>query len=238
MQHCEQEASSASSVLLHRVFPTLTHTHTHSLSLSFLSFPPSAAVERLTIAACFNVCSIARSRIDMPWFYPLSCLPIPRTHVWTICPSYTGLLGMAQINSLSEEQQHIVFPLPPLSLTNPKAHLLHLFQDQYDLLHHNSRIWQSIIRPDGKPPPFYLGTLHHKDCRTSSSAVQLAFDHAFTCTYSQIFCANTGDSLWCPYHDTPLPSTPPSPLSEQAGFDRLMAIQHVNPCSTLSPDPS
>jgi len=55
MQHREQEASSASAVLLCCVFPTLSHTHTHTLSLfPFLSFPFSAAVERLTIAACFT----------------------------------------------------------------------------------------------------------------------------------------------------------------------------------------
>jgi len=87
------------------------------------------------------------------------------------------------------------------------------------------------------PPPFYLGTLHHRDHHTSSLAVQLAFDHAFTCTYSQIFRTNASNSLWCPHHGTPPPSIPPSLLLEQAGFESLMAIQHANPCTTISPPP-
>jgi len=168
----------------------------------------------------------------------LSTDPMHHIDIFRYSIKWSGLLGMAQINSLSEEQQLIVFPLPPPSLVNPKARLLCLFQDQYDLLRHDSRIWQSIIQPDGKPPPFYLGALHHKDRHTSSSAVQLAFDHAFTCTYSQIFRTNTDDTLWCLCHGTPLPSCPSLPLSEQASFDHLMAIQHANPCLTVSPDPS
>jgi len=137
-----------------------------------------------------------------------------------------------------EEQQRIVFPDPPPSLLLPKARLLRLFQDQYDLLRRDSRIWQSITRPDGKPPPFIEGALSRKDRRTFSSAVQLAFDHAFTCTYSRIFRTNANDNLWCPCRDPTPPSPPLSPLSEQAGFDRLMAIQHANPRATLSPEPS
>jgi len=58
-----------------------SHTHTLSFSLSFLSFPSSTAVERLTIAARFNVCSIARSRVDVLWFYPLSHLPYSNSRV-------------------------------------------------------------------------------------------------------------------------------------------------------------
>ena len=168
----------------------------------------------------------------------LSTDPVHHVDVFRYSIKWSGLLGMAWINSLLEEQQQIIFPLPPLSLTNPKAHLLHLFQDQYDLLCCDSHIWQSIIWPDGKPLPFYLGALHRKDRRTSSSAVQLAFDHTFTCTYSQIFHANTGNTLWCPHHRTPPPSTPSSPLSDQAGFECLIALQHANPHATISPSPS
>jgi len=143
---------------------------------------------------------------------------------------WSGLPGMAQINSLLEEQQHIIFPLPPPSLLNPKAQLLHLVQDQYDLLRCNNHIWQSIICPDGKPPPFYTGTLHCKDCSTSSSAVQLAFDHTFTSTFSEVFCPSAGDNLYCPCCPTPPPSQPPSPHIEQAGFNCLQAI-HLDPRS-------
>jgi len=93
----------------------------------------------------------------------LSANPLHHVDVFRYSIKWSGLPGTARIDSLLEEQQHIIFPLPPLSLTNPKTHLLRLFQDQYDLLRRDSRIWQSIIRPDGKPPPFYLGALHRKD---------------------------------------------------------------------------
>ena len=94
---------------------------------------------------------------------------------------------MARIDSLSEEQQHIVFPLPPPSLITPKAQLLRDWQDAYDLLRRDARYWQSIIRPDGEPPPFYKGALSCLDRCTASSTIQLTFDHTFTATYSDLF---------------------------------------------------
>jgi len=163
--------------------------------------------------------------------------PMHHVDIFRYSIKWSGLLGMAIVDTLSEEQQRIVFPDPPPSLLLPKACLLCLFQEQYDLLRHDSHIWQSIVRPDGKLPPFIKGALLCKDCHTFSSAVQLAFDHTFTCTYSHIFRANADDNLWCPCRDTPLPNQPPSPLSEQAGFDCLMTIQHANPHTTLSPEP-
>jgi len=51
-------------------FPALAFSPSH-----FLSFPFFAAVERLTIAVRFIFCSIARSRIDVLWFYPRYCIP-------------------------------------------------------------------------------------------------------------------------------------------------------------------
>ena len=93
---------------------------------------------------------------------------------------WSGLPGMAQIDSLSEEQQRLIFLLPPPFLITPKAQLLRDWQDAYDLLRRDARYWQSIIRPDGEPPPFYKGALSRLDRCTTSSAVQLAFDHAFT----------------------------------------------------------
>jgi len=93
------------------------HTHTLSLSLSlslhFLSL--SAVVERLTIAARFTFRSIARSRIDMLWFYPLSRLPIPRTRVWTIRPSYSRhfgticYIGESYVNTLRIHQTYFIW---------------------------------------------------------------------------------------------------------------------------------
>ena len=166
--------------------------------------------------------------------------PLHHIDLFRYSIKWSGLLGMAMINTLSEEQQSIVFPLPPPSLLNPKAHLLYMMQDQYDLLCRDSRIWQSIIRPDGNPPPFIQGAISRKDRRTFSSAVQLAFDHAFTITYSDIFRATAGDNPLCPEHGTPQPSSPSSPASEQAHFDHLMAQLH-DPCAfrppSLSPSP-
>ena len=164
--------------------------------------------------------------------------PVHHVDLFRYSIKWSGLPGMATVDTLSEEQQRIVFPDPPPSLLLPKARLLRLFQEQYDLLRRDSRIWQSIIRPDGRPPPFIEGALSCKDRRTFSSAVQLAFDHAFTITYSDIFRRHANDNPFCPEHSTPTPSTLLSPLSEQARFDLLMAEQHRNPRPSQSPDPS
>jgi len=89
--------------------------------------------------------------------------PLHHIDLFRYSIKWSGLPGMAVIDSLSEEQQTIIFPLPPLSLLNPKARLLQMMQDQFDLLRCDSRIWQSIIRPDGKPPPFIQGAISQKD---------------------------------------------------------------------------
>jgi len=169
----------------------------------------------------------------------LSADPLHHVDLSRYSIKWSGLPGMATIDSLSEEQQHLLFPLPPSPLLNPKAHLLRSMQEAYDLLPRLSRIWQSIIRPDGQLPPFILGALSRKDRRTFSSAIQLAFDHGFTITYSDIFRPTAGDNPLCPEHEPPR-SPPLSPSSEQAGFDRLMA-QLLDPWAfrppSLSPSP-
>ena len=151
---------------------------------------------------------------------------------------WSGLPGTARIDSLSEEHQAITFPLPPPSLITPKAQLLRDWQDAHDLLRRDARYWQSIIRPDSNPPPFYAGTLSCLDRRTASSTVQLTFDHAFTATYSDVFRAQAGDNTLCPEHTHHI--TPPSPITEQQRFDRLMRDFH-DPHShrppSLSPSP-
>ena len=151
---------------------------------------------------------------------------------------WSRLPGMARIDSLSEEQQLIIFPLPPPSLITPKAQLLCDWQDAFDLLRRDARYWQSIIRPDGEPPPFYKGALSHLDRQTASSAVQLAFDHAFTATYSDVFCPHAGDNTLCPEHTHHI--MPPSPITEQQRYDRLMR-NFLDPRShrppSLSPSP-
>ena len=152
---------------------------------------------------------------------------------------WSGLPGMARIDSLSEEQQHIIFPLPPSPLITPKAQLLQDWQDTYNLLHHDAQYWQSIIHPDGNPPPFYMGALSRLDHWTASSAIQLAFDHAFTLAYSDLFQSHTGDNTLCPEHTYHI--TPPLPITEQQCFDCLM-VNFLDPCShrppSLSPSPS
>ena len=110
---------------------------------------------------------------------------------------WSGLPGMAKIDFLLEEQQHIIFLLPPSPLITPKAQLLRDWQYAYDLLRHDTHYWQSIICPDSHPPPFYLGALLQLDCCTTLSAVQLAFDHTFTATYSDLFWSHAGDNTLC-----------------------------------------
>jgi len=70
--------------------------------------------------------------------------PVHHVDIFRYSIKWSGLPGTATVDTLSKEQQWIVFPDPPPSLLLPKAYLLHLFQDQYDLLHWDSRIWQSI----------------------------------------------------------------------------------------------
>ena len=164
--------------------------------------------------------------------------PLHHADAYRYSIKWSGLPGMARIDSLSEEQQAIVFPLPPPSLITPKAQLLRDWQNAFDLLRRDARYWQSIIRPDGEPPPFYKGALSRLDRRTASSAVQLAFDHAFTATYSELFRPHSGDNTLCPEHTHHI--TPPSPITEQHLFDRLMR-DFLDPRSyrppSLSPSP-
>jgi len=75
----------------------------------------------------------------------LSADPVHHIDIFRYSIKWSGLLGTAIVDTLSEEQQQIIFPDPPPSLLLPKAHLLHLFQEQFDLLRQDSRIWQSII---------------------------------------------------------------------------------------------
>jgi len=144
---------------------------------------------------------------------------------------WSSLLGMATLESLSETEQRATFPSPPTPLLLPKARLLQDLEAEYYRTNRSSRIWQSIIPPDGKPPPFYIGALLRKDWGTSSSAVQLAFDHTFTVTYSDWAQPNAGDNTFCPCSP---------PLSPIPSFDQLMAVQESNPRLTpyLTPPPS
>jgi len=141
----------------------------------------------------------------------LSANPVHHVDLFRYSVKWSGLLGNLVIDELSDREQRITFPLPPTSLLPPKAHLLQDFQCQYDDTCKDARYWQSIICPDSKPSPFYTGILSNKDHRTSSSAAQLSFDHAFTSSYSQQFRPNADNNLFCPCEAFEPPS-----------FDQLM----------------
>jgi len=147
---------------------------------------------------------------------------------------WAGLPGKAIWESFVDEEQRLIFPCPPTPLLNPKACLIQEWANLYLTLHREGCVWQSIIIPDGRPPPFCIGTLSCKDHHTFSAAIQLACDHAFTATYSNIFRANASDNTLCPCNYN---TQPPSPLSHQS-FDQLMAIQYQQPRSpSTSPPP-
>jgi len=65
---------------------------------------------------------------------------------------WSSLPGMATLESLSETEQRATFPSPPTPLLLPKARLLRDLEAEYYRTNRSSRIWQSIIPPDGKPP--------------------------------------------------------------------------------------
>jgi len=158
---------------------------------------------------------------------------------------WSGLLGMAVLDNLKEREQHVIFPSPPTPLLNPKARLLRDLQTQYHDTIRDAWVWQSIIPPDGQPPPFYIGALTLKDWCTSSASLQLATGYAFTTDYSDIFWANTGDTTLCPcskvWDLAPTSSTPsfkdlqhlpprsPTPLSPSSPRSHLPHHQRQQP---------
>jgi len=158
----------------------------------------------------------------------LSSDPVHHVDIFRYSVKWSGLPGKATLESLSETEQRAMFPLPPTPLLPPKARMIRDLEDEYYRTNHSSQVWQSIIPPDGCPPPFYIGALSHKDRGTSSSAIQLAFDHAFTATYSDWARPNADDNTFCPC------GPPPSPIPT---FDQLMAAQELEPCLTPSPPP-
>jgi len=150
------------------------------------------------------------------------------------------------LDNLKEQAQHIIFPCPPTPLLHPKARLLRNLQTQYLDTIRDTRVWQSTILPDGRPPPFYIGALSCMDRATSSASIQLACGHGFTADYSNIFWTNTGDNTLCPCNfinkvrDLAPASTQhpkawdPAPASPSPAFDHLMQ-QFLDPTSPTSP---
>jgi len=136
---------------------------------------------------------------------------------------WSGLPGKAVMDDFTEREQQAIFPLAPTPLLAPKECLLHDLQVEYLATNRSARVWQSIILPDGRPPPFYIGALSRKDRGTSSSAVQLACDHAFTSTYSGAFRTNAGDNTLCPCNFDQTPTSRHSSLDHLPNFDQLMA---------------
>jgi len=154
--------------------------------------------------------------------------PVHQVDLFRYSIKWSGLLGMATLERLLDGEQQVMFPLPPTPLLPPKARLLRNLEAEYYRQDRSARIWQSIIPPDGRPPPFFIGALLRKDRGSSSSAVQLAFDHAFTATYSDWARPNAGDNTLCPC------GPPPSPTPS---FDQLMEIHESRPRDTSSPSP-
>jgi len=147
---------------------------------------------------------------------------------------WSGLPGMAVLDHLREGAQHMIFPLPPTPLLNPKACLLCNLQSQYMDTIQDARIWQSIILPDRCPPPFYIGALSCMDCGTSSTSIQLASGHTFTADYSGLFRKGADDNTLCPCNFTN-EARDLDPASPVQSFDDLM-WQHLAP-ATPSPTP-
>jgi len=73
--------------------------------------------------------------------------PVHHVDIFRYSVKWSGLLGVAILESLSEAEQQIIFPLPP------KARLIQDLVEEYHRLNRSSRIWQSITPPDGNPPP-------------------------------------------------------------------------------------
>ena len=139
------------------------------------------------------------------------------TDLFRYSVKWSGLPGKAVLDDFTNQEQHVVFPVPPSPLLKPKDCLLRDLQAEYLRTDRSARVWQSIILPDGKPPPFIQGALSCKDRHTFSSAIQLCCGHAFHKPYSVKFRQSAEDNNVCPCSDL----SPPSPTSSQHSFKRL-----------------
>jgi len=152
---------------------------------------------------------------------------------------WAGLPGKTVFQEFTEQEQHIIFPIPPSSLLCPKDVLLQDLQEEYIRTIHSACIWQSITMPDGHPPPFILGALSQKDCRTYTAAIQLASAHAFHKPYSDEFRPGANDNNICPCSDPTPPSPTLSSRSDTSSFNRMMAeflathFPSPSPCDSL-----
>ena len=153
----------------------------------------------------------------------LSAHPLHTINFHRYSVKWAGLPGKTVFQELTEQEQLVIFPLPPHPLLRPKDVLLQDLQEEYIQTICAGHIWQSITLPDGRPPPFILGALSRKDRCTFSAALQLATRHAFHKWYSDQFRQGADDNNICPCSD-PTPLSPPeSPQSDTSGFNHLMA---------------
>ena len=153
---------------------------------------------------------------------------------------WAGLPGTATLDILKEQAQHFIFPSPPTPLLPPKARLIRDLQAAYHNTIRTSNVWQSIILPDGQPPPFYMGALSNLDCGTSSAAIQLTTGHSFSDDYSKIFRKGADDNVICPCnYSSEAPDLAPVSPHSPGHFDRLMS-QFLAPTDSppLSPQAS
>jgi len=117
----------------------------------------------------------------------LSAHPLHIINFYRYSVKWAGLPGKTVFQEFMEQEQHIIFPIPPPSLLRPKDILIQDLQEEYIQTIRAARIWQSITLPDGRPPPFIQGALSQKDHCTYTAAGQLASRHTFHKPYSDDF---------------------------------------------------
>ena len=181
---------------------------------------------------------LSRAIIDQMIIF-LSAHPYHSINFYRYSIKWAGLPGKTVFNDFTNQEQQSIFLVPPLSLLRPKDILLLDLQDEYVCTIRTARIWQSIIMPDGCPPPFIQGTLSCKDCCTYTPTGQLASGHTFHKPYSDKFRPGADDNNVCPCSDPTPPLSPSGSIhSDTSGFNRLqaehLAWAHLSPTSPRS----
>jgi len=195
-------APTRKGVLLQALLQGLTYA---SFSNEIHIFLPDRSIsESIFSTSKYPFLFLSCALIDQMIFF-LSAHPLHYICFHRYSVKWAGLPGKMVFQDLTEWVQPTMFPLPPLPLLRPRDVLLQDLQEEYIQTIRAGRIWQSITLPDGRPPPFILGTLSRKDRRTFTSTIQLATYHAFHKWYSERFRHGADDNNICPCSDpTPL----------------------------------
>ena len=207
---------SRPGALLQALFQGLTYASFSNCIRIFL--PDGSISASIFCTSKHPLLSLSRSIIDQMITF-LSSHALHRIDLFRYSIKWSGLPGKTVLDNFTDQEQRIVFPIPPTPLLKPKDRLLRDIQAEYLRTNWSSQVWQSIILPDGKPPPFIQGAISRRDRGTFSSAGQLATGHAFHKPYSIQFRREADDNNVCPCSAP----TPPSPAHSTQSFDRLMA---------------